>query len=131
MLRLVRNLVSHFPVGLAHLGIISRQNESMLLSAGHQGHGYISHSSDCKLPDLLDKHPQIYFGEGKKYYQTRYISILIPIVLSHQLCLIFWPSCETAKLTHQNLKVQKLLHIFQVTEPSQHYTLRKEKTTKQ
>lgn len=60
-LQVVRNLVFHFPVGLAHLG--NHQHTESVFSTDTLPF----HSSNSKFPNFLDKCTQIYFGEGKYY----------------------------------------------------------------
>lgn len=126
VLKLVRNLVSHFLVGLAHQETTSRQHPC------YRQHS-ISHSSDCKLPDFLDKHTRIYFGEGKKNtivqdtYPTSFPQCWAISYHTFNILAQLW-NCKTNK---PKFVSPKILHIFQVTEPSHLYTLRKEKTNKQ
>lgn len=111
MLRLVRNLASHFSVGLALLGTTSRSNPCFSLLSTRDMVCFTEFRLQATR-SFGQTHPNL-FWRGKKILpdniriQHNFHSAG-PSATTH---LIFWPSCETAKLTLQNLKVQKT-HAF-------------------
>lgn len=85
-----------------------QQTEPMLLSAVHQGHGLFHIVQTASYQTFWTNTPKFILETEKILPDKIRIQYNFHSAgPSATTRLIFWPSCETTKLTHQNLKVQK------------------------